>query len=81
MRAAHLLEQREAVPAGQVEVDERDVPALCVHQIQRLGGAARLTEAGAGKCLGEDLDEPTADDGVIVDEQDSHHELALEASS
>ena len=76
IHALDLLEQRQAVPSLQVQVDERDVPPLLAGELQRLGGGACVAELRIAERLAEDLVEPAPDDRVIVDDQEARHGAA-----
>src|SRR5258705_1242794 len=69
----HFPEHLESVTIGQAEIEQHHIPALTEGKRDRLGGSARLPELDSIRKPLEQLDQPTANERMIVDDEDSNH--------
>ena len=69
----HFPKHLESVPIGQAEIEQHHIPALTEGKRDRLGGGARLPELDAIRKPLEQLDQPTANERMIVDDEDANH--------
>src|SRR5258706_13695271 len=68
-----LLQEFQAVPASQGEVEDYQVPALLGYQAERFRGGAGLTETDGAGLLAQNILDAVPNHFVVVDDENVPH--------